>query len=518
MQKKRLTQLRKTALYYVLPSFIIMMMSCSVIYFSMYYIIHHEDTTAFTFGDNYGYLADFFNGITTPILTIITALFALWAFLSQKEQLKLQKEESVRQRIEGTFFQLFDLHSNMVRDLVYEAPNGFGRHGGQGFFKKAYTDLMQIYLAEEDTDEDLRLLASMQKLDKIHANNFHLYYKNLFQLFYWIYEHREQLSENQRNSYVELIRAQLSHYQMMLVYFNAKFFGRNFFYKVLDELNFLNKYNLDGHGSVEEKFRMEVEAFQSQNSEPAATLENINTTTCAFSRDELFQALQKQEIKIHYQPIVDRDTFKVICSEALLRWNHPEKGEVKPNEFVHQMENYGLTHDVFEYLLRNVCEHIKKDKTNVVYSVNISVEQLLLSGLSESVSNICREYRVQPDRLQFEITESKELYKRKQIKQIMHSLRTKGFRVGLDDFGNGYFSFNDLVDLQIDFMKLDKSLVYKLDQEPNLESTIKKMLEIFRLQEWDVTVEGIETADQLKTWQNLGVDAMQGYYIGKPKA
>ncbi|MBP2258441.1 hypothetical protein [Virgibacillus alimentarius] len=155
-----------------------------MIYFSMYYIIHHEDTTAFTFGDNYGYLADFFNGITTPILTIITALFALWAFLSQKEQLKLQKEESVRQRIEGTFFQLFDLHSNMVRDLVYEAPNGFGRHGGQDFFKKAYTDLMQIYLAEEDTDEDLRLLASMQKLDKIHANNFHLYYKNLFRKYF----------------------------------------------------------------------------------------------------------------------------------------------------------------------------------------------------------------------------------------------------------------------------------------------------------------------------------------------
>jgi len=513
MKENASTKVKKISLFYILPSLFIIGFSSAIIYLIVQLIFQDERTVGFSFEDNYAAIGNFFNGITTPILTLATALFALWAFLSQQEQLKLQKEESNRQRIEGTFFHLFDLHTNMVRELEYEMPYGKENYIGRAFFKKAYTDLINIYL-QEDGMEDVRLHAAMKKLDKIHANNFHLYYKNLFQLFYWIYEHREVLSEKQKDSYIALIRAQLSHYEMMLVYFNAKFFGRNFFYKMLDELTFLSKYNLDGHGSVEEKFRAEAEAFKIQSK--ARNNDAVDYTPITFSRDELFQALQQNEVNLYFQPIVQSASKKIIQVEALLRWTHPEKGKVRPEDFVHQVEHYGLTDELFDYLMHHICAHMKQFKLKIVYSINISLEQLLLTGLPERVENICKEHKVSPKQLQFEITESKELYLREQIKQIITSLREKGFRVGLDDFGSGYFSFRDLMELPVVFLKLDKQFVSSLTEQSHQESVIRNIIEIAKLQGWNVTAEGIETAEQLATWRNLEVDALQGYYISEP--
>src|SRR5690625_349396 len=166
--------------------------------------------------------------------------------------------------------------------------------------------------------------------------------------------------------------------------------------------------------------------------------------------------------------------------------------------------------------MHHICAHIKQFKLKIVYSINISLDQLLLTGLPERVENICKEHKVSAKQLQFEITESKELYLREEIRQIITSLREKGFRVGLDDFGSGYFSFRDLMELPVDFLKLDKQFVSGLAERSNQESVIWHIIEIAKLQGWNVTVEGIETAEQLVTWPKLEVDALQGYYISEP--
>ncbi|GAA0591101.1 hypothetical protein GCM10009001_03910 [Virgibacillus siamensis] len=154
----------------------------------------------FNFGGNFGTLGDFFNGITTPILTVFMAVFAYKAFRSQQEQLELQKKDSQRMQIEETFFQLFGLHNNMMNGLEYTITDEKNNYTGRTFFEKAYMDLIHYYIKDDDEGEE-RIKHSMEKLDDKHNNNFHLYYKNLFQLFNWIYEHRDVLTVKQTNMY-----------------------------------------------------------------------------------------------------------------------------------------------------------------------------------------------------------------------------------------------------------------------------------------------------------------------------
>ncbi|GAB3055946.1 EAL domain-containing protein [Virgibacillus ainsalahensis] len=502
---------KKISWYYIMPSLIIVAVSCFIMYVMIRLI--YSRLTDFSFDNNFGSFGDFFAGMTTPFLTLVTALFALWAFLSQKEQLNLQKEDSIRHHIEGTFFQLFALYNNMVDGLEYEISNG-KEYNGRGFFKKAYIDLMNIYLKEEGPEEQ-RLKTSMEKLDAMHANNFHLYYKNLFQLFAWIYDNREALSKNQKRTYIDLIRAQLSHYEMMLVYFNAKFFGRNFFYKMLNDLHFFDTYNLDGYGTITAKFVAEAEAFN-EKKDYQYDQKATNDFTTSLTRDELELALMEKQLTVEYQPIIRSFDQKVSDVEALLRWHHPKKGYIEPAIFIPQMEYYGFGDELLEYLICEVCEHMKKHRSKLVYSINLSIDQLLLSDLLPKIDMFEHQYKMNNNQIQFEITESKEIYHRPQVKYIIHELQFRGYRVGIDDFGSGYFSFMDFIGLPFDFIKMDKQFVNSLHVESINEKTVEHIIEMAMTQDKEVIIEGIETQEQFEVWERLGVHKFQGYYISKP--
>lgn len=498
-------------LQYVLLPIAILVIIFIMVYLSINYIFNVQWTDGFDFGKNYGTIGDFFNGISTPILTFITALFALWAFLGQKEQLRQQKEDSDRQRIEGTFFQLLDNNTDIVKSLEFDDSHENRTYTGTAFFKKAYTDLINIYNAEEGPQE-LRLKQSMEKLDDLYKDIFHLYYKNLFQVFFWIYKHRRELSHEQIDTYVDLIRARLSHYQMTLIYFNAKFFGRNMFYKVLDEVGFLEKYNRDKFGTVEKQFDDAAKAFM-ERSKPKIVAPSDHKSVL-FSHDELYQALQREELEVMYQPIVNSSNEAITAVEALLRWDHPSKGIIKPGDFINQMED-DFPSELFEYVLENVCKTLKQTNFPIVASVNVSANQLLLSDFMTNLKSICSKYKVRGESIQIEMTESRELYKREEVKTIIQSLQEIGIKIGIDDFGNGFFSFNDLMDMQLDFVKLDRQFVKNTEARPSQEQAVAHIINIIKLQNWHVTVEGIETAHQLSKWQELGVDALQGYFIGE---
>lgn len=444
---------------------------------------------------------------------ILTPLVAFIAFMGQQHQLRLQKQEYSLSRFTDTFFKLIEMHSMNVQDLKYQDPSDGKIYQGRTFIKKAYQDLMSYYQEEKDLPEGRPFKESMKKLDLKYSDNLHLYFKNLFQVFGWIYDYRNQLNKEQIILYVNVIRSQLSLNEMMILYMNTSYLKRNFFYKVLMYFNFFEKYNTDGFGQgitgIENKFVHDVEVFFENQEE--STHEKQTLEPRLYTKETLFNAIENEEIYFRYQPIVDSSTKKIEAAEALMRW----KEEINPSYLMAQFEINGLTADLLTYTLHYIARDIKKSKRPIIYSMNLSVHQVLLSDILNQVDAVCIQYKIPPERLQFEITESNKLYKQENIKEVLKELQNRGHSIGIDDFGNGYFSFKDFIELPIDFVKLDKEIVYELKEKDETKKTITHIVEMAKTQNIRVVIEGIESQEQYNTWKEINIDEMQGFYFSE---
>ena len=238
--------------------------------------------------------------------------------------------------------------------------------------------------------------------------------------------------------------------------------------------------------------------------------------------NDLRYAVKHNHFTVHYQPQIQLDNLKVVGVEALIRWEHSELGDIKPSEFIPIAETTGFSNELFYWLFRTVCKHIKEHLVDtylntIKVSVNISIHQILTPNFEEMVCQTLHDFGLSYECITFEITESINLYNLEVVKVKLLNLKNLGFQVAIDDFGFGYFSFSDLLELPINIVKFDKRFVRSLIDNKKLKHVISPIIEMSHNLGLKVVIEGVERVQDFKEWQELKCDIIQGYFISKPK-
>jgi diguanylate cyclase (GGDEF)-like protein len=239
----------------------------------------------------------------------------------------------------------------------------------------------------------------------------------------------------------------------------------------------------------------------------------------------LRKAVQNKELLVYFQPFIDITTNKIIGAEALVRWYHPERGIISPDDFIPLVEQMGLISQLGQQVLIKACHQFKiwtgKSKQLKYLSVNFSVSQFEQMDIYQLIVDTCNELSFPPEYLQIEITESLLIQNSENIENTLQLLKSFGVKASLDDFGTGYSSLLSLSRLPIETLKIDKSFISALHAEDsmarqesqNIISTILAMADNLHL---NVVAEGIETEEDVEFLCENKVKIAQGYYFSKP--
>jgi diguanylate cyclase (GGDEF)-like protein len=244
-------------------------------------------------------------------------------------------------------------------------------------------------------------------------------------------------------------------------------------------------------------------------------------------KEELRLAIERQELTLYFQPIVDLDTGRLVAEEALVRWEHPRRGLVGPSEFVPLAEETGLILSLGQYVLEEACQHACRWEarraadptggTEVAVHVNLSAVELRDPELVSRVQRTLAEAQVDPRSVIFEITETVLLDDSERVSTAIGQLRALGVRFALDDFGTGYSSLSYLHTLPFDMLKIAKSFVDGLARGGREASFVRMMIELARTLGVTVIAEGIETQEQVDALVALECDLGQGFHLGRPE-
>jgi EAL domain-containing protein (putative c-di-GMP-specific phosphodiesterase class I) len=234
----------------------------------------------------------------------------------------------------------------------------------------------------------------------------------------------------------------------------------------------------------------------------------------------LRKALEREEFSLAYQPMINVETGKVVGAEALLRWEDPEMGVVRPHEFVPIAEETGVILPLGEWALRTACAECKAWEDSglppVRMGVNVSTRQLTTQTLVDTVAQILRETGLNSSQLELEITESAIMRDDEATLETLEGLREMGIGLALDDFGTGYSSLSYLRRFPISRVKIDRSFIQEIPENADdmaLTSAIIAMAHNLGL---TVVAEGVETAAQEDFLRASGCDELQGYHLGRP--
>lgn len=234
----------------------------------------------------------------------------------------------------------------------------------------------------------------------------------------------------------------------------------------------------------------------------------------------MHRALDNGEFSLHYQPQIDAITKEVIGCEALIRWNHPELGMISPDKFIPISEINGLIIPIGRWVLYTACMKNKLWQDSgfkpIFISVNLSAVQLIQEDFIDMVSNILKETGLPPEYLELEITEGIAVKNHEYISGILERLKEMGIRIALDDFGTGYSSLNYLKNFAITTIKIDRSFICDLTENPKNSAIVSSILAMGHNLNLCVTAEGVETTEQYETLRDRGCDNIQGFYFGKP--
>ncbi|WP_245829890.1 sensor domain-containing protein [Thalassospira alkalitolerans] len=240
----------------------------------------------------------------------------------------------------------------------------------------------------------------------------------------------------------------------------------------------------------------------------------------ALERD-LGHAIENDELELFYQPIIDIANHRIIGMEALVRWFHPSRGQVSPVDFIPVAERMGIIADVGRWVLNQACnqtrEWVDAGYGELTISVNLSPLELARhEDLIESVGNVLEQSRLNPNQLQFEVTESAVMDNPREAAITLGILRNQGIRIAIDDFGTGYSSLAYLKRFPVDKIKIDRSFIIDLDSRDGNAAIVRAVVFLARSFGMAVNVEGIETEMQLERIVSEGVDEVQGFYFSKP--
>ncbi|WP_255210812.1 putative bifunctional diguanylate cyclase/phosphodiesterase [Methylogaea oryzae] len=211
---------------------------------------------------------------------------------------------------------------------------------------------------------------------------------------------------------------------------------------------------------------------------------------------------------------------RLVGAEALIRWRHPERGLVMPDEFIPIAEENGLILPIGEWVLRQVCRQIRAwlgdGLPPLTIAVNLSARQFRQEDLVERIRGIVEEFAVDPACIELEITESTAMEQADITVELFRALRAAGFCIAIDDFGTGYSSLSYLRRFPVDRLKIDRSFVLDIADDPNDAAIAHAVIKMAASLGLKVVAEGVETDAQRQFLQERGCDYLQGYWYGKP--
>jgi diguanylate cyclase (GGDEF)-like protein/PAS domain S-box-containing protein len=246
----------------------------------------------------------------------------------------------------------------------------------------------------------------------------------------------------------------------------------------------------------------------------------------AFSRleveNDLRRAIEQEEFVVHYQPMVDLQTGELWGMEALVRWDHPERGLLEPSQFVPVAEESGLVIPMGEQILREACFRAKEWQEEnprippPMMSVNLSASQLSRLDLADTVERVLGETGLEGNRLILDVTETVYVQVLAGNTAMLDRLRSLGVRFSIDDFGTGYSSLSYLKRLPADAIKIDQSFVKGLGKDVEDTAVVRMIIELAHTLGLEVIAEGVETEEQATLLKEMGCDVAQGYHFSKP--
>jgi len=238
-------------------------------------------------------------------------------------------------------------------------------------------------------------------------------------------------------------------------------------------------------------------------------------------QDDLHHAIRRKELVLEYQPIVRNSDRRVVSVEALLRWNHPDRGLISPTIVIPLAEQSGDIIEIGQWVLEHACIDRHRWEMNTgdevfVMAVNVSAHQLMAPGFVTMVKNILTLTSTGAKDICLEISESAFVQDAGRVLDVLSQLKKLGIQLALDDFGTGYSSLSYLMEFPVDFVKIDQSFIAKLTENDASHSIVMKTIELARLLDLLFVCEGVETAEQDREVVALTSDFCQGFYFSRP--
>ena len=231
------------------------------------------------------------------------------------------------------------------------------------------------------------------------------------------------------------------------------------------------------------------------------------------------QAIKYNQFEMYFQPVYDIKTRQFVSAEALIRLNNSEFGFIPPSVFIPAAEKSGAIHEIGDFVLEDVISFIAENNLEELglkyIEINLSVAQCIENNLSEKIMDLLTKYKVNPEKINLEITETSQEVNYNVIEQNITSLSQNGILISLDDYGTGYSNILRVTRLPLDLIKLDKSFVDELEK-PGMKTVINETVSMFKKMNKQILIEGVENYEDFDYFRNAGCDYVQGFYFSKP--
>lgn len=240
-----------------------------------------------------------------------------------------------------------------------------------------------------------------------------------------------------------------------------------------------------------------------------------------FIVNEVNRAIEEEQFEVFLQPKVNLVTELSYGAEALVRWKHPDRGMIAPNDFIPVYEKNGIIGRLDQYMWRHVCAILRRwldeGKNPNPISVNVSRVNIYNPHLVTILKNLTTEYSIPPSLLNLELTESAFMEDQELVMKKMSDLHRLGFKIMMDDFGSGYSSLNVLKDMEVDYLKVDMKFLQQINEDNGKgEKVLVSVIRMAKLLHMPSIVEGVETAEQVEFLKCIGAEYAQGYYFARP--
>jgi EAL domain-containing protein (putative c-di-GMP-specific phosphodiesterase class I) len=242
----------------------------------------------------------------------------------------------------------------------------------------------------------------------------------------------------------------------------------------------------------------------------------LRRAIAALLEHDLRSAIARHEFELAYQPQARLDTREITGFEALLRWRHPQRGQVPPALFIPVAEESGTIQQIGEWVLRQACAEASSWTNPLGVAVNVSAMQLHNPQFTQLVHGILVQTGLNPGRLELEITETALVRDFNRALATLRQLKALGVRIAMDDFGTGYSSLSNLRAFPFDKIKIDGSFIKAVDTNEQAATIVRAVLGIGRGLKLPVLAEGVETSEELRFLGTELCDQIQGYWVGKP--